>query len=467
MKRRNLRAELIRNTVYVTTLSLGVFMIGSLIHLRFGMNNAVDQQLLDIGPDILGQLSARSPLPEGESLPVFLTLFDERNLIRLLEVRVTGREGFYRNPRYRDLLEDYRNESLDDPEEEESGGPLLRTLWYDGRSWRVAHFEREGMEVLLAADLGGIEKPLLQILIAFVFSLPIAAAAAGLVGLWQARRISDPIERLAGHARGLNVDRLDERIRIDDAAREVVELGEALNLMTDRLEMSFAQARRFSADASHELKTPLTIMQGILESRLQEKESLELEHEDGVRLLEATQRLKAIVEGLLVLAKADEGSLLQSVERVEMKKLLQEVASDAQLLSEAEGATFEAVIPDIPTLHGDGRLLRIAIHNLVNNAVQHCREGGVVRMNAEVMKDSLNVSVFNTGLPIPEQDWNRIFDRFVSLSGDRRGIGLGLNLARAIARAHKGEIRLERSNAEGTEFRLRLPLFPRSDRISL
>lgn len=456
MRPLHLRSELIRNSVIVTLLSLVVFMIGSLIHIRYGMKNTIDQQLLDIGPDIIGQLGGGEAFPQGGQLPVFLTLFDERNLIRLLEVRTSAGETNYVNPRYTELIAEYRSELLEDIEDGTTPPPL-QTLWKDGRSWRVAHFRRGVIEVVLAADLGGIEKPLLQILIAFIFSLPIAGTAAGLVSLWQARRISDPIERLAGHARGLNAAQLDQRIEIGDAAREVVELGEALNLMTDRLQRSFAQARRFSADASHELKTPLTAMQGILENHLQKNQQLELGHEQGVRLLEATHRLRAIVEGLLVLAKADEGSLLQSLDRIDIEELLHEVAADGEVLAEAAGASFQASIAGIPALDGDRRLLQILFHNLINNAVQHCPQNGAIRLHATMEEGTLLVSVHNSGKPIPAAEWDRIFDRFVRLAEDHRGIGLGLNLAREIARAHRGEVRVERSDAQGTEFCVRLP----------
>lgn len=298
----------------------------------------------------------------------------------------------------------------------------------------------------------------MQILVAFIFALPIAAATAALVSLWQARRVSDPIERLAAHAGQLTASHLDRRVSVAEAPLEVYELGEVFNRMTDRLERSFTQARRFSADASHELRSPLTVMQGILENHLQEGSPAELAHDDAVRMLEATQRLKAIVEGLLVLAKADEGSLLQERQSVDMASLLDEIAADAQVMAEVRGARFRGDWRSIPTVSGDAPLLGILLHNLLKNAVQHCPSGGEVSLQARKTGRDLEIRVFNSGPPIPETDRERIFERFVRLDTEHPGIGLGLNLAREIARAHGGELDLVFSDDRGSEFRARLPV---------
>jgi signal transduction histidine kinase len=455
-KRRHLRMELTRGSVLATTLTLVIFMAGTLIHLRYGMNNTVDQQLLDIGPDILNQLDEREDSLAGESLPVFLTLFDERNLIRLLEAGRSDGTQFFRNPRYLELLDEYRQERLED-ESDNRPPDNLQTIWHDGRNWRVAYFSRGTMTVILAADLGGMEKPLLQMLIAFIFALPIAAATAAIVSLWQARRISTPIEYLAQHARELTATQLNRRVELGDASSEVYELSEALNRMTDRLSRSFSQARRFSADASHELKSPLTVMQGILENHLHGENEATIPHEEALRLLEATTRLKAIVEGLLILAKADEGSLLQKTEHLSVRELLEAVAQDAAALAEEAGARFETDLPENGTIKGDEHLLMVCLHNLLSNAIRHCPAGGLVRLTEKEQQGTLQICVFNEGAPIPNTELERIFERFVRLQPSYQGLGLGLNIAREIARAHDGDLQIQFSDARGTQFILTLP----------
>ncbi|MCC5839051.1 MAG: HAMP domain-containing protein [Opitutales bacterium] len=460
-RRRRLRGELIRSAVLTTTITLLIFMAGSLLYLRYTLKGAIDGQLRDIGGDILSQQNFAGGLRVNERIRLYRTLFDEQNLIRLIEVNLGGEDGLYSDPRMEDLLLAFRNKVLE--EEARLGDCLvdpLVTVWHGGRNWRVGTFSGAGASVVLATDLADLEKPLVQILLAFLFALPLTVLGAAYASHWYGRRISGPIEDLARHASDLTASNLTRRIALERAPMEVGELEEALNLMTERLEKSFQQARRFSADASHELRTPLTVMQGILENRLQEKDGL-LSRTEADQLLQSTQRLAAIVEGLLLLARADEGTLLQEREIFDSGSLLRRVAEDAEVLAESAGVEFFYEAPSLPPVGGDPKLLEIALHNLLKNALQNTPAKGRVTLRAYAGATELVVTVENSGKPIPRESWEVIFKRFARLSGDYAGMGLGLNLVAAIARSHGGSVRLVRSDADLTVFRLSLPLVQR------
>lgn len=437
-------------------------MAGSLLYLRYAMKGAVDGQLRDIGGDILSQQGGVGSLRTSERIRLYRTLFDEQNLIRLIEVNLGGEDGLYTDPRMADLLLAFRTKVAE--EAARLGGDLadpLLTVWHDGRNWRMGSFSHAGTSVVLAADLADLEKPLLQILLAFLFALPLTVVGAAMASHFYGRRISGPIEDLARHAGDLTATDLTRRIALERAPSEVGDLAEALNLMTERLQKSFQQARRFSADASHELRSPLTVMQGILEKRLQDKDGL-LSRGETDQLLQSTQRLATIVEGLFLLARADEGTLLRGREIIDSEGLLRRVAEDAEVLAESAGVDFLCEAQSLPPVSGDPQLLEIALHNLLKNALQHTPPDGFVALRARAGAAELVVMVENTGKPIPRESWEVIFKRFARLSGDYPGMGLGLNLVAAIAISHGGNVRLIQSDAERTVFRLALPLIRRA-----
>lgn len=465
MKPTRLRTRFVRFSALVTSLTVVVFMVSTLIHLRYGMEQAMDQQLNALGPDILTQLNRQGSRLTSDELPVLLTLFDEKNLIRLIEIENAAGQTLYLNAPYAELVAQDTEERSEELEGQGSVDPL-QTHWFKGRSWRLGEYSDRYHRILLAADLARLDQSLWQILVAFAFALPLAVAGAALASFILVRQASDPIERLAFQARHFTASKLDARLEIGPAPREVVELGEILNSMMDRLQRSFDQARRFSADASHELKSPLTVMQGTLENSLSGDPAQPLSRDDTVALLDETLRMRAIVEGLLILAKADEGTLLGELRPVSLALLLAELAEDTEIMADAAGCSFiHEVDASLPDLSGDASLLRMAVHNLLSNAVQHGEPGGEVRLRAKRHRRAVIVEVANSGQTIPREDRNRVFERFVRLESHRSrkdsGLGIGLNLAREIALAHGGNLELADTDPNWTCFRLSLPLPPR------
>ena len=295
---------------------------------------------------------------------------------------------------------------------------------------------------------------------AFLVALPLALSLVGLGGWLVAGRALRPLRMIASTAERVTARGLDQRIPVSNEDPEIARVISVLNRMMDRLENSFQQATRFSADASHELKTPLAIMQGELENALQEASPGSREQQVFSGLLEETQRLKTITRGLLLLARADSGQLKPAAETVDLTSILEGIIEDTRVLAEEMRLDFEVKLAPGINVQADPVLLRTALLNLFVNAVKYNEPGGKIRVDLESLASQAVLTIGNSGPGIPEDDQTRIFTRFhrVDVARQRQvdGVGLGLSLAREIARAHGGDLELQESRPGWTSFVLRL-----------
>jgi signal transduction histidine kinase len=237
--------------------------------------------------------------------------------------------------------------------------------------------------------------------------------------------------------------------------------------MIDRLEASFHQATRFSADASHELNTPLTVMQGELENALQSAAPGSAEQQLFGNLLEETQRLKTITRSLLLLAQADAGQLKLALEPVDLSAELDAMIEDARVLAADSRLQFDAELQPQLRVEADRALLHTAMFNLINNAIKYNEPDGSISIRLNTVENKTVFTISNTGPGIPQADQPRIFDRFFRVDRVKSpgvdGMGLGLSLAREIARAHGGELALKESRPGWTCFALTLKSGPKSN----
>ena len=284
--------------------------------------------------------------------------------------------------------------------------------------------------------------------------------AAG--GWWIAAHALRPVESIVAGAEHITAQRLDQRLPVPVANDELRRLTDVLNHMIDRLEASFRQATRFTADASHELKTPLTIIRGELESALRERGLTHAQEKLLVNLLEETERLSRITEGLLLLSRADAGHLRLELRPVDLSALLLELLEDAEILAAPAGISIEQEIAAPAEVAGDANFLRQLLLNLLDNAIKYNERSGRVLLALERAGENWLVRVGNTGPGISEHNQGQIFDRFYRGDGARNrgqaGHGLGLSICREIARAHGGEIRLAPRREGWTEFQVMLPI---------
>jgi heavy metal sensor kinase len=339
--------------------------------------------------------------------------------------------------------------------------PHIFTLKPGGSEWRIGVFETPQLRLFLAINLEGVNRDLAGIRTSFLVALPFALLLIAAGGLLIARQALVPVRTLTRAAERITARGLDQRISDVSSAPEFRRLIQVFNEMLDRLETSFGQAIRFSADASHELKTPLTVMQGEIEQAMHAAENAPEQQRVLNNLMEQAQRLKDITRRLLLLSQADSGRLPLSLEDVDLSEELETLAEDAGAMAETAGLEFRSRIPAGCMIHIDVNMVRMAIMNLLSNAVKYNVAGGYVDCRLLVEASWARLRISNSGPGIPKEIQAQVFERFhrgyARKVSPTEGFGLGLGLAREIARAHGGDVVLVESNAEETVFELVLP----------
>lgn len=282
-------------------------------------------------------------------------------------------------------------------------------------------------------------------------------------GWWLMRKMLSPLDRLARKVERIQTDNLREPLPRTFNHDEVDRLAEVFNIMMARLHESFQQIREFTLHASHELKTPLTIMRVQLETRMKDEKSLSAEDFEWLECeLGEVLRLSNIVDSLTLLAKGEAGQVKLERKPVRLDELVRESFDDAQILAEAQGV--KVALDECATVEfsGDRHRLRQLLLNLTDNAVKYNRPGGSVAIALRRRNDTAEIEITNTGEGIPPELQARVFDRFVRGDEARmraiEGCGLGLTICRWIVQSHGGTIQLSSDATKKTTAVVRLPL---------
>jgi two-component system heavy metal sensor histidine kinase CusS len=317
-------------------------------------------------------------------------------------------------------------------------------------------FERreafEGLMTLLACDA-----------VLLPAAVVVAAATAWACG----RRLLEGLSGLADAADGITVGNLDRRIPEAGTADEVARLTQAFNALLERLERSVLNIKRFTADASHEFRMPLTLMKCEVEALLRHAEEGAALDEPFERLLLEIHHLNRLCDSLLFLTRADAGAVPITPEPIDLSALCQELLEDVEALAEPAGIRVENGIPSSVHVGGDPLLARRLLLNLLDNALKYNRPGGWIRASLDHRQARVTLRIENSGPEIPTAERGRLFQRFhrpdAARSREAGGAGLGLSICREIVHLHGGQIRLARSTAAGTCFEVMLPAEPGSN----
>ena len=294
-------------------------------------------------------------------------------------------------------------------------------------------------------------------------SVPIALAVAGISGWFLARKSLAPVVAMAERADRMRAENLGGRLPVANPRDELGRLAETLNGLLGRLAAAFSQQQRFMADASHELRTPIATASTAAAVILQQPHREEQEYRDALQIVaKQTDRLGRIVDDMLTLARVDAGEYPLRPESLYLNELVDDVAREARVLGARRGVRIEVDEALEAPYVGDEHLLKRLVVNLVDNAVRHTPEGGVVRLSLEPHQSGYALTVTDTGTGIPAGLQRHIFERFYRADAartrrDDRGAGLGLAIAKWIAEAHHGTVELLRSSPGGTAIRATLP----------
>jgi len=295
---------------------------------------------------------------------------------------------------------------------------------------------------------------------AFLVVTPLALLLLAAGGWLLATRALRPIAVITRTAEGISAQDLSRRVPSMNADAELARLVDVINGMLDRLQRSYNQAIRFSGDAAHELQTPLTVLQGELDNAVQAAVPGSEEQQRYSGLLEDVQRLKAITQKLLLLARADAGRLALNPTQVDLSALLASAVEDVEIM--APHLKIEQTIQPDVRVSADEALLGQVIRNMTTNAVKYNQDDGLIRFELKATDGTARFTLTNTGHPIPPEEREKIFDRFyrVDKSHSRKidGSGLGLSLAREIARAHGGDVVLDPPGDGLISFTLTIPV---------
>ena len=272
-----------------------------------------------------------------------------------------------------------------------------------------------------------------------------------------AKRALKPVATLSSEVSRISGNNLDMRVTVPDSKDELKALAEAFNKMIEKLEKSFVSQKNFSANAAHELRTPLTAMIASIEVCQLDKQPSVRECMDTLDdVLQNAERLKALVNDLLMMNTESDGFLYDSVDAGELiEKVIAELSPGA-----ANGICIENHIGYM-TLVGNGSLLYRAFFNILHNAVKYNKPGGRVIVSGEVTQDMNVISVTDTGIGIPEDALDKIFDSFYcadkSRSRELGGSGLGLSIVKSVIEKHSGMIDVQSEPGVSTTFTMRLP----------
>ncbi len=337
----------------------------------------------------------------------------------------------------------------------------------DGRSLLIATLRTvasDGKHYIVEVGTSGepVRQLVRHLLILLAGGLPLVLAVATGGGYILVRKALQPVATIARKAEVITQHNLSERLPVADTGDELERLSIALNHMIARLDDAFGNSRRFVADASHELRTPLTVVQGELEAMAKDPATPAEFREQLGSLLEAVERVTAIVQRLFALSRLDAGEAQAEAVRFDLAALAASTAEQMRLLAEDKFLTLTASADEPVYIEGDRSRLTQVVVNLLDNAIQYTPAGGSVTMSTREKNGVAVLEVADTGAGIPADALPHVFDRFFRVRQNRApndsGAGLGLAIVKSICTAHGGQVEVDSSVGAGSRFRVTLPL---------
>ncbi len=312
-------------------------------------------------------------------------------------------------------------------------------------------------EEVLYAEM---KKYLLLLLIALPLALMLAAGG----GYWLAGRLLAPLDKMTATARQISEHNLHERLPVENPTDELGRLATTLNELLDRIQEAFERLRQFTYDAAHELRTPLTAIRSTGEVALQNPHDPDTYREIIGSILEENNRLTHLVNGLLLLSRADTGTFRLKKETLDLASYIAQTIELIQPLAEERGQRILFHAEGKPLLLLDPTLFRQALLNLLDNAIKYAPAGSTIRVILTRRHDGISISVTDEGTPIPAEYADKIFERFFRLDQSRSqasgGSGLGLAIARWAVEVQDGILLLTPGREQGNTFTILFNVSP-------
>lgn len=328
----------------------------------------------------------------------------------------------------------------------------LTAVVLDGRPYRI----------LVALPLKPTELILRELRNVLLGAIPFVLLIASAGGYWMSRRALKPVDEITRAAQTISLENLSRRLDVPASRDELARLSQTWNGMLDRLETAVHRLSKFTADASHELRTPIALIRTTAELTLRRERSAETYREALRQIVHESDRTARLIDDLLLLARADAGSPALPLERVELAPLVRDICEQGQILACERQLEVSTEVPDAPVfVNANHPALRRLLLLLVDNAVKYTPEGGRVTVAVELDPSGPAVTVRDTGIGIPETALPHIFERFYRVDESRNrqagGAGLGLSIAQWLADRHHARLEAESTVGCGSVFRVRFP----------
>jgi len=333
----------------------------------------------------------------------------------------------------------------------------------DGRRWRLmlrpGDSNGQRFVVAIAAPLDEITEHWRRLLEACAGGIPFVLMLAAAGGWALGRRGLRPLETIATQAREITAQTPDARLTVAGAGPELDDVATSFNRVLDRLNTALATQRRFMADASHELRTPVSIMRTAADVTLSQDDRETAEYREALTAVsQQSSRLTRLVDDMLVLARADAGGYPMAPAEVDLDAVIDDCVRELGPRAATKQIRVTAHLEPISVM-ADEAMLRRMFGNLLANAIIYTPAGGEITITMALGSGSVAVKIVDTGTGIPAADRERVFERFVRLDPARGegGAGLGLSIARWVAEAHGGHLDLLTSGPDGSVFSVSIP----------
>jgi len=455
----SIRARLTLWYFAVQAIAFAAFGIGIFLAVRGSVHAAIDEDLRQRLQGIRRFMERVGPVFSQEDLAYELR---EHSGLRpggdLLQVSDAQGNWIFRSASIRDY-------AIPRPGEDQAA-PRYETQVVRGIPLRIvsARFGVPGntYTVQLAAPLAQVSDVLQQLRWLLVLSIPVVLVLASLGGYWMSRRALAPVDAITSTARSISEHSLSRRLASLKTGDELQRLAETFNQMMDRLETAFKRITQFTADASHELRTPTALIRTTAELSLRRDRDNAEYREALVQILEEAKGTGILIDNLMTLARMDSGAEAVGFSMVDIASILGEASMASQPLALSKQIQLDREIPDIPILvNGDSHALRRLFLILIDNAVKYTPTGGRVFIGLNTNGNDAVARVQDTGIGISQEDLPVIFERFYRADKARSrepGAGLGLSIGRWIAEAHRAEILVKSVVGQGSTFEVRIPL---------
>ena len=331
------------------------------------------------------------------------------------------------------------------------------------RTYRtVAAIQGQRFQIRVAAPLESTQLTLTRLREVLLWATPFVLVIGSLGGYWMSRRALAPVDAITRAARSIGIENLSDRLEVPAAGDELARLAETWNAMLARLESAVKRLSQFTADASHELRTPITLIRATAELTLRRERPIETYREALRHVIDEVDRTTGLIEDLLLLARADAGLPALPLDRVELTPLVRDVCEQGQILAQERQLEIAAEAPEQPLyVQANDPALRRLLLLLVDNAVKYTPAGGRITVSVALDSSGPTVTVRDTGVGIPDAALPHVFERFYRVDESRNreagGAGLGLSIAQWIAERHHARLEAESVVGHGSAFRVRFP----------